>query len=145
MNKDEYAKIEITLTSLIKEIAGEGCDLHSAKPVKTFYDERYQVNRLYSPETDKGFIGNFLDDSMDFCGYNYSMENNQIIVRLRHKTIAKIAERIKEYTEGGNLRWYDLPEELFTEERIGTIILKLNRLSVLITGIKNGSFRDCMA
>jgi hypothetical protein len=65
---------------------------------------------------------------MDFCGYNYSIENNEIVVRIRYKTMRKIKERIREYTEGGNFRWHDLSEKLLTDKRIRTIILKLNGL-----------------
>jgi hypothetical protein len=126
MNKNDYLEIETVLASIIKDKGGDLCDLYPAKQISSFYDERYKVN-IFNPDDDKGFIGSFCETSMDFCGYNYSGKNEEIVVRIRYKTLYKIKERIREYTEGGNFRTDTLPE-ISTDKKITKIISKLNGL-----------------
>ena len=127
-DKNDYAKIEETLGSIIKDKAGDKCELHRAKQTSSIYDARYQVNFIFNTDNDKGFIGSFHDPGIDFCGFNYSIENENIVVRIRYKTLNKIRERIKMYTEGGDFRTYNLPEEIPTNKKIKNIIRELNSL-----------------
>lgn len=128
-NQNDYTDIEETLGSIIKDKAGDNCKLHQANQASSFYDERYQVHHIFNTDNDKAFIGSLRDQSIDFCGFNYSIENeNIVVVRIRHKTFKKIRERIKMYTEGGDYRTYDLPEEISTNKKIKKIIRELNSL-----------------
>lgn len=127
-NENDYQGIETILASIVKDIAGDKCELHRAGRASSFIDERYQVNLIINTFSDKGFIGDLRKEGVDFCGYNYFVKNENIVVRLRFKTFNKIRDKIVTYTEGGDFRTRDLPEEISTNKKIKKIIRELNGL-----------------
>lgn len=99
-----------------------GCELHElTQPQDDLYD-------VYGEEgAGKSVIRRFEETpGLDFCGYEYGINRDRVTVLLRRRTFEKIKNRIAECSDGGNIRYHELPHVISSLSDIRFRIGKLN-------------------
>lgn len=126
-SQEECFAMYSALREIVKNELGNNCNIHDMSITEPYPKRfsRWGVPVMYG----KCSVGQFDRHGLDFCGYHYSIDHQKnILVGIRNSTMEKIADRIREYTEGGNIRYRRLPSQLNSNGQIRKMINSLNEL-----------------
>lgn len=124
LTEEDCFAMDTQLQKIVKDELGQNCHIHEMLMAEV-YPKEYAKWKV--PVIDeKGLIGRFDRHGLDFCGYHYSItDTKHVLVQVRNRTMGKIADRIREYTDGGSIRYSKLPNQR-KDRKLEMMIKSLN-------------------